>query len=85
MNASLRSIFLAAFLMTCVVFPAPQTQPAPPEKVAVVFGQNIHYLEAGQGPAAIFLHGLVFDQCGHVPQIEKPAEFNRAVLDFLSR
>jgi pimeloyl-ACP methyl ester carboxylesterase len=36
-----------------------QTQPSrPPEKVAVVYGQNIHYLEAGQGPAVILLHGL---------------------------
>jgi 2-hydroxy-6-oxonona-2,4-dienedioate hydrolase len=26
---------------------------------------------------------VVFDQCGHVPQIEKPADFNKAVLDFL--
>ena len=28
---------------------------------------------------------LVFDQCGHVPQVEKAAEFNAAVLKFLSR
>ena len=27
---------------------------------------------------------VVFDQCGHVPQIEKAAEFNAAVLKFLS-
>lgn len=27
---------------------------------------------------------VVFDQCGHMPQIEKPAEFNAAVLKFLS-
>jgi 2-hydroxy-6-oxonona-2,4-dienedioate hydrolase len=26
----------------------------------------------------------VLDQCGHLPQLEKPDEFNRAVLDFLS-
>jgi pimeloyl-ACP methyl ester carboxylesterase len=26
---------------------------------------------------------LVFEHCGHVPQIEKPAEFNQALLDFL--
>jgi pimeloyl-ACP methyl ester carboxylesterase len=26
---------------------------------------------------------LVIDQCGHVPQIEKPAEFNAALLKFL--
>lgn len=28
---------------------------------------------------------VVFDQCGHVPQIEKAAEFNAAVLKFLSQ
>lgn len=28
---------------------------------------------------------LVFDQCGHVPQVEKAAEFNAAVLKFLSQ
>lgn len=28
---------------------------------------------------------VVFDHCGHVPQIEKPEEFNRAVLDFLAK
>jgi pimeloyl-ACP methyl ester carboxylesterase len=26
---------------------------------------------------------VVFDQCGHMPQIEKPAEFNAAILKFL--
>ncbi len=30
----------------------------PPEKTAVVYGQNIRYIEAGQGPAVILLHGL---------------------------
>jgi 2-hydroxy-6-oxonona-2,4-dienedioate hydrolase len=28
---------------------------------------------------------IVFDQCGHVPQVEKAAEFNAAVLKFLSQ
>ena len=27
---------------------------------------------------------VVFDQCGHMPQIEKPAELNAAILKFLS-
>ena len=27
---------------------------------------------------------IVFDQCGHVPNIEKPGEFNAAVLKFLA-
>jgi pimeloyl-ACP methyl ester carboxylesterase len=30
----------------------------PPEKTIAVYGQNIHYIEAGQGPAVILLHGL---------------------------
>ena len=33
-------------------------------------------------PAAQF---VVFDQCGHVPQVEKAAEFNAALLKFLSQ
>jgi pimeloyl-ACP methyl ester carboxylesterase len=33
-------------------------------------------------PSAQF---VVFDQCGHVPQVEKAAEFNAAVLKFLSQ
>lgn len=28
---------------------------------------------------------VVFEQCGHLPQIEKPAEFNRALLEFLGK
>lgn len=27
----------------------------------------------------------IFDACGHIPNLEKPAEFNRIVLDFLDR
>jgi pimeloyl-ACP methyl ester carboxylesterase len=30
----------------------------PAEQTAMVFGQSIHYYEAGQGPAVILLHGL---------------------------
>ncbi len=28
---------------------------------------------------------VIFDNCGHVPQFEKAAEFNKAVLEFLSK
>jgi pimeloyl-ACP methyl ester carboxylesterase len=28
---------------------------------------------------------VVFEQCGHVPQVEKAAEFNTAVLKFLAQ
>jgi pimeloyl-ACP methyl ester carboxylesterase len=27
---------------------------------------------------------VVIDNCGHVPQVEKPQEFVKAALDFLS-
>jgi pimeloyl-ACP methyl ester carboxylesterase len=58
MNIPLRSVFLAA-LIAFSPFAVSQNQPArPPEEVAVVFGQNIHYYEAGQGPVVILLHGL---------------------------
>ncbi len=36
----------------------PQDGVPPQEKTAVVFGQNIRYFEAGQGPAVILLHGM---------------------------
>jgi 2-hydroxy-6-oxonona-2,4-dienedioate hydrolase len=28
---------------------------------------------------------VVFEQCGHVPQMEKPGEFNQALLEFLGK
>jgi 2-hydroxy-6-oxonona-2,4-dienedioate hydrolase len=28
---------------------------------------------------------LIFDQCGHAPQFEKAADFNKAVLAFLAK
>jgi 2-hydroxy-6-oxonona-2,4-dienedioate hydrolase len=27
----------------------------------------------------------IIDRCGHFPQFERPEEFNRVLLDFLSR
>jgi len=39
--------------------------------------------------AALFNKGIagsqvvIFENCGHVPQFEKAAEFNKAVLEFL--
>lgn len=35
-----------------------QNSGLPQEKVAAVYGQNIHYFEVGQGPTVILLHGL---------------------------
>ena len=52
-----RDILFVAALLSIASFA--QTRPTPPpEKVAVVYGQSIHYIEAGQGPAVILLHGL---------------------------
>ena len=48
-------------LSTLLVFAAASGQVAgspPPEKITTVYGQSIHYVEAGQGPAVILLHGL---------------------------
>ena len=48
---------LAAALLSIVSFG--QNQPGPPaEKEALVYGQRIRYIEAGQGRAVILLHGL---------------------------
>ncbi len=54
MNRTCR-IFASLFFLALPAFS--QTAP-PPEKVAVVYGQNIHYFDAGQGPVVILLHGL---------------------------
>jgi pimeloyl-ACP methyl ester carboxylesterase len=48
-------------LFAVVFFGASQafaSQTAPVEKETVVFGQKIHYVEAGSGPTVILLHGL---------------------------
>jgi pimeloyl-ACP methyl ester carboxylesterase len=59
MKMTYRNVFLAAALLIVSPFASAQTQPGlPPEKTAVVYGQNIRYIEAGQGPTVILLHGL---------------------------
>ena len=64
MNFHFRSVLPAALLAAVSFFVFSQkgfaqNQPAlPMEKVAAVFGQNIRYYEAGQGPVVILLHGL---------------------------
>ena len=52
-----RSIGLAVALVSIASLALALPNP-PAEKVAVVYGQNIRYIEAGQGPAVILLHGL---------------------------
>ncbi len=59
MGLRARSALLSTLLMSALPFSFSQGQVAPPpEKVASIFGQNIHYIEAGQGPVVILLHGL---------------------------
>ncbi len=59
MNITYRNVFVAGALLTVSSLASAQTQPSlPPEKTAVVYGENIRYIEAGQGPTAILLHGL---------------------------
>jgi pimeloyl-ACP methyl ester carboxylesterase len=54
-----RKVFAAAALLVVSSLASAQTQPTPPpEKTAVVYGLNIRYIEAGQGPTVILLHGL---------------------------
>jgi pimeloyl-ACP methyl ester carboxylesterase len=45
-------------LLLPVVAGAQSEPPMPVERIVEVFGQHIHFYEAGQGPAVIFVHGL---------------------------
>src|SRR5580704_17638060 len=58
MNLDLRSVLFAAVLIAVVPLSFSQNPGLPEEKVAAVYGQNIHYFEVGQGPTVILLHGL---------------------------
>lgn len=60
-----RSFFLPTVILVFASFTF--SQAPPPEKVAVVYGENIRYFEAGQGQAVILLHGL-----GSVKEIWMP-------------
>src|SRR5215217_2781368 len=59
MTRFVRQVFLTALLLTAANLTALASQTnAPVAKEIVVFGQKIHYLEAGSGPNLILLHGL---------------------------
>jgi 2-hydroxy-6-oxonona-2,4-dienedioate hydrolase len=58
MNLYLRSVLFVAVLMAMVSLGFSQNSDLPQERVAAVYGQNIHYFEVGQGPTVILLHGL---------------------------
>lgn len=54
-----RRLLLSIVLLLSASFPALASQTsAPVAKEIAIFGQKIHYLEAGSGPTVILLHGL---------------------------
>ncbi len=53
-----RSALFLAVLMAMVSLGFSQNSGLPQEKIAAVYGQNIHYFEVGQGPTVILLHGM---------------------------
>src|SRR5215213_1406365 len=59
MTRFVRQVFLTALLLTAANLTALASQiNAPVAKEIVLFGQKVHYLEAGSGPNLILLHGL---------------------------
>lgn len=57
------TLFIVGFFPTLLVplFVAAPVTPLPPGKTVEVYGQKIHYYQAGDGPAIILLHGLGLD------------------------
>jgi pimeloyl-ACP methyl ester carboxylesterase len=47
-----------AILLLPALTTAQMSPPMPPEKAVQLYGQSIHYYDAGQGPALILVHGL---------------------------
>jgi pimeloyl-ACP methyl ester carboxylesterase len=58
LNQTFRSLCQTLLLLVALVTLAAAQAPAVAEKQLEVFGQKIHYLEAGSGPTVILLHGL---------------------------
>ncbi|HEU4770250.1 MAG TPA: alpha/beta hydrolase, partial [Pyrinomonadaceae bacterium] len=54
---NLRRLATVALMLVAVSVTASATQ-TPVAKETIVFGQKIHYVEAGSGPTVILLHGL---------------------------
>jgi 2-hydroxy-6-oxonona-2,4-dienedioate hydrolase len=52
------SIAIVLFVTLSVAALGQMQGAPPPEKTAVIYGQNIRYFEAGQGPTVVLLHGL---------------------------
>jgi 2-hydroxy-6-oxonona-2,4-dienedioate hydrolase len=58
---------------------AAQMPQMPAEQTATVFGQSIHFFEAGQGPAVILLHGLGANAGMWVANIGALSEHNHVI------
>lgn len=61
LSSSLKSHAVAlalAILLLPALTTAKMPPPMPPEKAVQLYGQSIHYYDAGQGPALILVHGL---------------------------
>jgi pimeloyl-ACP methyl ester carboxylesterase len=58
MNSTRNRLLFSTLLLLCATLPALAQTNAPVEKETLVFGQKIHYVEAGSGPTVILLHGL---------------------------
>ena len=58
-KAQIRAALFGTLLLALMNLTALAAQtPAPVEKTVTIFGQKIHYVEAGSGPTVILLHGL---------------------------
>jgi len=55
------AIVASALAITCAATRAQSATPAAASRNVIVYGQRIHYLEAGSGPTVILLHGLADD------------------------
>ena len=53
-----KAVFALPLILLLAATAAAQAPAAQPSKEAVVFGQKIHYKEAGSGPVVVLLHGL---------------------------
>jgi pimeloyl-ACP methyl ester carboxylesterase len=58
MKQSGKAFFALLFTLCLATTAAAQMPASPPQKEAVVFGQKIKYVEAGNGPVVVLLHGL---------------------------
>jgi pimeloyl-ACP methyl ester carboxylesterase len=79
------TVLMTAFVLLLGSRAAAQERPvAIQEKDVTVFGQKMHYLEAGRGAPVIFLHGTGGEGARWMPQIkELAADFRVIAIDHL--